>query len=162
MKIRERQEIKNKINDLVGDIVELLEENRHEPAGRGAGTAPSESSINESSDIIFKFIEYILSSGITKDELSKEITLEEIIQEIISVQDDNIADYFEDLKEVDQFNRDNGETKYRYENTVYEHKPTKKHICVECQRGVGDWDGIISSVNVNEVFKKEITKYEWV
>lgn len=98
----------------------------------------------------------------TPKDLAAHPTFEEIIEAINAVQDHNIADDIDGLKEIDSFVRDNGERKYRYQNTVYEHALTKRFICVEEQQANGgDFDGIVGSINAKETAKQEIVTYQW-
>lgn len=161
MNIRERKKLNNKIENALDEIVICLEEDRFYPSVREAGTAPTESALNSCHSIFVDLIEDILSCAVKPEDLKKETTFEEIVAEINSTQDKNIADEFDELTEIDRFVRDNGESKYRYINTVYEHKKTKRFICVEEQCGVGEWDGLVSSVNANETTKKEKVTYQW-
>jgi len=160
MSLREKQKLRYDIEAIINDIIYTLETDRYEPSERGAGTAPTQSALDNANEEIINIVEKIQLSGFQVRELFKDPTFEEIISEINSVQDNNIADDIDDLKEIDSFIRDNGEIKYRYINTVYEHKPSKRFICVEEQRGAGS-DDFTGSINAQETIKKEIVKYEW-
>lgn len=161
MSIRQVAKIKEDIEGTLDDVLCYLEESRYEPSERGAGTAPTQSAIDNFSKSVTDLVYRILDSGVDKEVLKSPITFEKIIAEINSEIDKDISGEMPDLIEVDSFIRDNGESKYRYVNTVYQHLPTKRYICVETQQGVGQWEGLISSVNAQETVKKEITKYEW-
>ena len=83
------------------------------------------------------------------------------MSDIISAVNGENEDDFEELEYIDRFSRDNGEEKYRYINSVYLHKPSGEHICVECQH-VNDREcDFISFVGARTVKKKEVVTYEW-
>lgn len=162
MNILEKQKLIRKIEDATSDIIQFLEEDRFYPSVREAGTAPTESACDKVQEQIIELIGYVIDSGATSQDLIQKTTFEEIIDAINAVQDKNIADDIDGLKEIDSFVRDNGERKYRYQNTVYEHTPTKRFICVEEQQANGgDFDGIVGSIHATETVKKEIVTYQW-
>jgi hypothetical protein len=162
MDTKTRQSILLQIEHTFNDVVTLLEENRYEPSERGAGTAPHDSAVEEGLRHVVDLVEAMADYDISVGDLSTEPGLEQIIAEIEASQENNIAHDFACLKEIDDFVRDNGEDKYKYQNTVFEHTPTKKFICVEEQRGrVGHDDFITLSVTVSETEKKEKVSYEW-
>lgn len=158
-----KRQIKEKINNCLQEIEQTLEENRMFPSVREAGTAPTDSAIAQCEKYFYDLIDDLAEYSIKKGELSKVDSFEEIFEAIGLAGDKagNLADEYEELSEIDSFVRDNGESKYRYVNTIYEHKPTKRHICIEEQRGVGQWEDAVGQVVVSEVKKKEIIKYEW-
>lgn len=162
MDTKTRRRILNEIESVFDDVVTLLEEDRHYPSVREAGTAPGESSLETGLSMIIDLVEKTACEDIESGDLLLEPKLEQIIDEIMASQENNIADDFDCLKEIDSFVRDNGEDKYKYQNTVFEHMPTKKFICVEEQRArVGHDDFTTLSVNVTETEKKEKVTYEW-
>lgn len=161
MNVLKMQAINRKIEDAFHDMVAYLEEDRIYPSTREAGTAPSDKAVDNCYEMLVTLIKELMSTGMNYQDIGRKPTFEEIVETINSVQDDNTADDIDDLREIESFVRDNGESKYRYVNTVYEHIPTKRYICVEEQRGVGDWCDLTSSVTATETFKKEIVKYEW-
>lgn len=161
MDILKMQSINNKIEDAITDVITCLEEDRFYPSVREAGTAPTDRAAKRSEETIIALIKDLISSGVDQNDIGRDPSFEEIVSEINSVQDKNIADDIEDIKEIDCYSEDNGETKYRYVNTIYEHKKSKRYIRVIEQRGTGDWADLTSSVVASETVKKEIVKYEW-
>jgi hypothetical protein len=155
------QEINSKIDDAINDIITVLEENRHEPAGRGAGTAPTGSACCEAKDFIIALVKELLDAGISKDDIGRVPTLEEIIFSIEQVQDHNIADDIDGLKEFEHLESELLDNKYAYHKTVYKHLASNRFILVTYRDGLGEWSGNICEVTAEEVTKKEIVRYEW-
>lgn len=160
---RKKKEVVKKIEDCFEDMAYELENRRFEPSERGAGTAPTEGAMEDAVNMLKALIESLAPYEIKEGDLTKELDFDTIVSMIKQAGEKclDIADEFDELEEIDSFNRDNGETKYRYGNTVYKHKPSGRFLCVECQFGVGQWDGIIGGVSVNETRKKEIVTTVW-
>lgn len=159
--ILEKQKIADKVEQTFDDIISEIENDRHYPSVREAGSSPTDRAIELSHEALGALMDELLQYGLKYKELLAKPTIEEIINEINLNQEENIAEKIDGLKEIETFVRDNGERKYRYVNTVYEHTASKRYICVEEQRGVGDWEDMTSSVKATEVTKKEKISYEW-
>jgi hypothetical protein len=161
MKLKDHKKIKSLIDDAIDNIVSTLEENRFYPSEREAGTAPNDGAMYDVNSYICKLIETTNSFDIYDGQFSNPLSLDDVKGFILANQDNNIADDFDCLKEIDTFVRDNGEQKYQYFNTVYEYNPTKSFIAVEEQRSITGGDFVVCSISVTETEKKEITTYEW-
>jgi len=161
MNVLKMQSINNKISDTIMDAIAHLEEDRFYPSVREAGTAPTDSAVKKVETIIIELIKELMATDMNYNDIGRDASFEEIVSTINSVQDENISEEIEGLERIDRFVMDNGESKYRYVNTVYEHKPSKRFIRVVEQCGVGEWVDITSSVDASETVKKEIVKYEW-
>lgn len=159
--VKKLKQMNDKISDAVGEMIACLEEDRFYPSVREAGTCPTESACKNVECVIIKLLKEICLSGVTAEDIGREPTFEDVVIYINSIQNKNMADDLEYLKEIDCFTRDNGENKYRYINKVYQWKGTNRFVLVETQRGVGEWSDEILSVNAKETVKKEIIKYEW-
>ncbi|MES2367734.1 MAG: hypothetical protein V4563_17790, partial [Pseudomonadota bacterium] len=71
MNLLQRREIREMVNECVNNVIQTLEENRYYPSIREAGTAATESAIDQSQDYIVAVIaeitkKYGLSANIEK------------------------------------------------------------------------------------------------
>ena len=161
MDMKKREFVLMGINSALDEIVSALEENRFEPSERGAGSAPTDSAIEICHDELVKLVCNV-HEDMDEDYLLNGPTLEEVMAEISSINDENTAELYDCLTEIDTFIRDNGERKYQYFNTVYQYKKTDNYISVEEQRSLisgGDW--VVCNINVSQTEKKEKVSYEW-
>ena len=160
MKLEAKKAINELVENLVDEIATELEENRFYPSVREAGTAPTESAIEQCYEFTRKFL--IAASGLIKDQdvssAFKSYTIDEIK---VMINGENMEE-FEELESVESFvDGGNLNEKYVYLNEVFKHKPSGVYLMVITQR-VNDRDrDFISLVSVSEVNKKEVVTYEW-
>lgn len=159
--IDDRERIILSVEKVMNDVFLLLEENRFEPAGRGAGTAPTKQAERESVGLVLELVERLGAEEIEEGSLTTPYSFGEIMGQIKSVQDNNIADKFKELQEIDSFTDTKGETKYIYHETVYLHAGSGQHILVSDKREAGGY-GDTLGISVSIVEKKERISYEWL
>jgi hypothetical protein len=155
---KERKAINELLHETMDNVVQTLEEDRYYPSVREAGDSPTEAAQENATKHVTNLITEIgkIYGVVDFDSINKPYTTEEVINLI----DGENMDDFDGLTEVDSFVRDNGETKYRYENTVYKYEPTGDYILVENQC-TPNGDTLISFVRATKTEKKEKVTYEW-
>jgi len=165
MKPALKKEILRKIDNCLEDIICEIENNRFEPSERGAGTAPKDSAIDYCKELFFNLINDISEHNISKGDLEKVLSIEEIIEQISNLSSEEFdnfdADDYDELEEIDTFNRDGGERKYIYVNNVYKHKPSGRFICIEYQQSSNPEYDFKALQSVAETKKKEKITYNW-
>ena len=157
----EKQKVRHMIEDAVSDMVGYLEENRYEPSERGAGTAPSPSSIDDCCDVIVELIAGLSIYDLKDVSVFSVPTIAEVIEAIQKNQESNIANDLFCLKSLDFFKKfDQGCDKYKFIHTVYQYNNTDNHIMVIERRSNDEWE-TTTEITAYETVKKETIKYEW-
>lgn len=157
MKVKDKNECLGIVEEALDNVFQVLEEDRYQPSIPEAGTAPRESALESARDYMLSAVDFIIDKYGPIDFM--DLYMPYKINEIISMIDGENMDDFEELKEIDDFIRDNGESKYHYINTVYRYRESDQYICVENQCTTDNDFIAFQCANITE--KKEIVRYEW-
>ena len=161
MKVESKKAINELLETLIDEVVQVLEENRHYPSVKEAGTAPTESALDECKGFVQDFL--VNAQVFIKNEDASKAFKNYSIEDLKLMINGKNMEEFEELEHVESF-VDNGDLneKYVYLNEVFQYKPTNSHLKVVTQR-VNDRDrDFLSLVNVSDVEKKEVITYEWL
>jgi len=157
MKITDRKAIRGIIEEALENITIALEEDRHHPSIPEAGTAPTESAMDNCRDYLAAAITEIGAAyGVVDCTLvNVPLSFDELMGSVTMENHQN----FDELSLKDEFIRDNGERKYHYLNFVYQYQKQERYICVEIQ-ATTDNDHI-ALMGCSETEKKEKIEYVW-
>lgn len=158
MNLIQRDKIKRLVQDAMHDVICAIEEDRFYPSEPEAGDAPTDDACDSATDVVCDLITALGKEYgvVDMDIISKPLSLDNICNMLTM---DNCDD-FDELDEIDSFSNNHGERKYRYDTTVYRHKPTGKFISVEIQK-TADGEEWLSLGTVMVVTKQEKITYEW-
>lgn len=161
MKITDRKHIKGLIEDALGLITSEIENKRYEPSERGAGAAPTDDAMECAYDHLCGLITELGRGygAVDMDKVNSKLTIDEI-KETITLENAWKACDIDELEEIDSFSDDYGESKYRYDTTIYKHKPSGEFISIEIQK-TADGKVHLSLGEIVTVEKKEKVTYEW-
>lgn len=162
MKITDRKHVKGLVEDALESITSEIEEKRYHPSEPRAGTAPTDNALECAYDHLCELITALGKEygAVDMDEVNSKPTIDEI-KETITLENAWKACDIDELEEIDSFSDDHGESKYRYDTTVYKHKPSGQFISIEIQK-TADGEVDLSLGEISIVEKKEITSYQWV